>query len=88
MIFEDFATVHDAAAFITKVQELHPELHCQMFTDSESAGEHDVFPSVQEPIVVHVDRVADKGQSIDDLVAAEEAIERLADEFTGVFVGT
>jgi hypothetical protein len=34
MIFEKFTSVQDAAAFIAKVQELHLELHCQMFTDS------------------------------------------------------
>jgi hypothetical protein len=47
-----------------------------------------MVPWQQEPIIVHVDRIDDEGLSIDELVAAEEEIEPLADEFTWEFVGT
>jgi hypothetical protein len=79
LIFDSFESVEDARAFIAAVTRAYPEHGCQLFTDSESAHEHDFFPFVQEPIVVHVDRVR-----YDD----EAEIEAIVNDFTGQFIGT
>jgi hypothetical protein len=82
LIFDSFKTEQDARRFIDRVQQARPGRECQLFLSNEEAQKHDVFPWVQIPPIVHVDRTGEG-------VADEEEIEALVDEFPmAVFAGT
>ncbi len=83
-ILDSFKTEQDARSFMRRVKELHPEIDCQLFMDAREAHNHDVFPWVQIPPVVHVDRM----EHGDEDLALGAELEELVEDFTGVYAGT
>jgi hypothetical protein len=81
MIFNGFPNLEQAQAFAKEVERRYG-LNGQVFMDADAAHEHDVFPWVQEPPVVHIDRAEN------DAEATEVKVQRLAVEFGGKFLGT
>ena len=80
LIFDRFKTELDARSFMEQVRKIYPDAECQLSMDSMKAHDHDVFPWVQIPPVVHVDRPED-GED-------EQVLEALVEDFNGVFAGT
>jgi len=90
MIFDNFPSLEKAEAFAKKVRE-HYCLRAQVFMEENQAQEHDRGPEV------HVDRVVlvvkEKGvrnlrKEIAWTIAIEEGVEKLVEEFGGVYIGT
>ena len=90
MIFE-FNVMKDAENFAAAVKQKFG-LDCRVFDDAEAAARSHMFPWVQEPPVVHVDRPWWKKEietlEWDQAWAVEREIESLAKLFDGEFVGT
>ena len=76
LIFDSFSSMERAQAFVAKVKERFG-LAGQVFDNSDDARQHDFFPGVQQPIIVHIDRPC---KIQDD--------NRMVDEFDGTFIGT
>jgi hypothetical protein len=97
MIFE-FKEMEQAKAFAEAVKSRF-HLDGRVFDDAEAAGRAHMFPWVQYPPVVHVDRPwweldprampeAAFHEAWDKAFKIERQIERLALKFGGKFVGT
>lgn len=73
LIFDSFPNMERAQAFATAVKERYG-LDGQVFSDPDKAAEHDWFPWVQVPPIVHIDRIdyeiLPHGQTGPDQIAA------------------
>jgi len=88
LIFDSFPSLERAVAFAGRVMERYRyRLGAQVFMDARMAHDHDPFPWVQVPPVVHVDRNwLDTGEDVEFDI--EEQIRELVDEFGGTYIGT
>ena len=84
LIFTRFPDMDQARAFAAAVKDQHG-LDGQVFDDAVAAHNHDPFPWVQHPPVVHIDRELD---GVDSTVATEDAVIAMVPKFGGVYVGT
>ena len=87
LIFDGFPSTSNAVAFVAKVKERFG-LHGQVFATDDEAYTDDPRPWACDPPIVHIDRVKDDGQPLEELVALEEQVEASVDDFGGVFCGT
>ena len=91
LIFDRFPSRDKAESFVAVIQKEF-NLAGQIFDDSDSAQEHDPFPWVLDPPVVHIDRPDIKMDDIDEEIAhniaIEEAVEDRVTDFGGTFAGT
>ena len=77
MVFA-FADIKKAREFAAAVKQRYG-LDGQVFDDADEAHEHDYFPWVQVPPIVHIDRAS---------LETETEVERLVNQYGGTFLGT
>jgi hypothetical protein len=85
LIFDSFPTMERAHAFQAEVKKRF-NLDGQVFADAAEAFDHDPFPYEMKPPVVHIDRPGLRTTAIPFTI--EQHIERLVEDYGGIFLGT
>jgi hypothetical protein len=82
LIFDRFPNLKQARAFATEVKKRY-RLNGQVFISAYAAQEHDPFPWVLDPPIVHIER-----PETESALETESAVEHLVTKFGGTFAGT